>query len=781
MINGHAPRRELQPMGARPSLTSGVALSALVGLVSALSAAPAYAQGAVDVLSEEIIVTATKRAETLAQDAPLAVTAYGEEQLEALNFQSLQSLTYAMPNVQLEDIGTSPGVANFSIRGVGINSSIPSVDPTVGVFVDGMYLGINAGVLVDNFDLEAIEVLRGPQGVLFGRNVTGGAILIRTRAPTDELEVRARAAVETGPAYYFDGSISGPLAPGLLSGKLAFYRSDDEGWFENDFDGSQFGASEQTVSRGALRLTPADNLEFLLRVEHGETGGDGPAAQNHANYARDSFDFSVNNRGYTNSDWDQAILETNWDVAFGDGTITNVLGWRGYESTTSADIDSTGTSVSGGTAFHSRSVTEQSQISNELRYAGSFGSVDVTTGLYYFSQDLLYVEERFLFSGVFIAGAPFFITRVGGGKGEFSTFGAFMNNDWHLTDTLTLNFGLRYTHEEKDAGVSRIRRAADNLDPSLEPADPVGDGVLGGGIDARSLNYSDSPFNLSWDDTSPRIGLQWEPTPDTNIYAFWAKGFRSGGVNFRVTTLGTTTSAQPPVSFDSEEQTSYEIGIKQDFAGGRARINFAVFNNQIEGMQRETNFPGSSGVQQVIVNAGDATIRGAELEARFSLTDKLLIALQAGYTDGEYDSVTADLNGDLLVNAADAALEIPRLAPWSYGLNIIHDLNVGSWGVLSSRVGFSHRDANFYTDSNVGVLNEVDFVDANFSFRPNEGNWTFAVYGNNLTDEASFGGDTQLPDNAAFGGDGAAGPKPPPTFSPLNKGRVIGAELRLEF
>src|SRR5690606_2739866 len=130
------------------------------------------------------------------QELPLAMNAYGADELRALNMEDLPSLSYAMPNVQFEDIGTARGIANFSIRGVGVNSSIASVDPAVGVFVDGMYLGLNAGTITDGFGLEAVEVLRGPQGTLYGRNVTGGAVLVRTRAPTDAFEAQARVAYE---------------------------------------------------------------------------------------------------------------------------------------------------------------------------------------------------------------------------------------------------------------------------------------------------------------------------------------------------------------------------------------------------------------------------------------------------------------------------------------------------------------------------------------------------------------------------------------------------------
>ena len=147
--------------------------------------------------SNTIVVTATKTQNPEnVQDVPLAVTAFNTQSLDALKVRDLQDLSYSAPNVSLDQIGTSRGQANFSIRGLGINSSIPSIDPTVGVFVDGVYLGVNAGVVFDLFDLESVEILRGPQGVLFGRNVTGGAIVINTSKPTEVLSGKIQARIE---------------------------------------------------------------------------------------------------------------------------------------------------------------------------------------------------------------------------------------------------------------------------------------------------------------------------------------------------------------------------------------------------------------------------------------------------------------------------------------------------------------------------------------------------------------------------------------------------------
>ena len=752
-----------------PGHRNGLGFKLALGLGTAMcmaSASQAWAQ-ATDALDDEIIVTATKRGDAIAQDVPIAITAFSDTQLQALNFQDLQSLTYTMPNVQMEDVGTAPGVANFGIRGLGINSSIPSVDPTVGVFIDGVYQGINGGVVVDNFDLAGIEVLRGPQGTLYGRNVTGGAVLIRTKGPTDELEVTARAGVETGTRNYQDAAISGPLF-GLgdtLTGRVAVYHSDDDGWWHNDFNGQEQGAAEMTIIRGSVRWRPSDDLSILIKGETSDSDGDGPAGQNHALFERDSFNFSIDNPGFAKGEVRSWMGELNWDVPFGDGTITAIAGWRENTGLTGSDIDATS-----GHGFHARAVNLQEQVSGELRYAGTFGPVDVTTGLYYFDQSLLYIEERSLAGGA--------VLRRGGGDGDFDSMAAFVNTDWHLNDVFTLNLGVRYSEENKEARISRIRSATDPLDgANVVP----GEGVIGGSIATRTLNYSDAPFDLSWNDVSPRVGIQFEPSDDTNLYAFWAKGFRSGGVNFRVTTFGNAVQTGAPTAFDAEEQSSFEVGLKQDLFGGVLRANLAYFHNTIEGMQRETNIADPvAGVQQVIVNAGDAILQGFDAEFRLRPADFLTVTAQIGYVDGSYDSVTADLSGNGVVNAADAALKIPRVAPWTYGFSVIHDMNLFDWATLSSRVSFNHRDENFYTDNNLGRLNAVDQVDANFTITPNEGPWQLAVYGTNLSNEATFGGDTQLPDAALFGGDGA-GPRPPPTFSPLNKGRVIGAELRFRF
>ena len=293
-----------------------------------------------------------------------------------------------MPNVELDANNSAPGFANFAIRGQGIGGTIPTLESAVGVFVDGVYLGTNSGVVFDNFDLAGIEILRGPQGVLFGKNVTGGAVLIRTTKPTNTLTANAQVQLESGPQVTANATVSGPIVPDRLAAKLAVYYSRDEGYYTNRADNSSFGKQRTTIIRPALTWTPTDTVDLTIRYEHGRITGDGGPSHNLLD-GRNTFVVNIDNRGFTDSKWDQVIGELNWDVGFGDGTITNIAAYRDFSGDTDLDFDATPFNL-----FNSRQKTLIDQFSNELRYAGTFGPVKLTTGLYYFQSNLFYLEHR---------------------------------------------------------------------------------------------------------------------------------------------------------------------------------------------------------------------------------------------------------------------------------------------------------------------------------------------------------------------------------------------------
>ncbi len=733
-------------------------------------------------LTETVVVTARKRGdEEAVQSVPIAVTALGEAQLDALKVDDLEDLTYTIPNVSLADIGTANGTANFTIRGVGVNSSIPSIDPAVGVFVDGVYYGINSGVVLDIFDLESIEVLRGPQGVLFGRNVTGGAVVINTKKPTDVFEAAGKALVEsglrgTGITYNLQGYVSGPIIEDKLLVKFAGYYRNDEGWFENQLTGDNIGAAESYIVRPSLTWFPWDDAEVNIRYEHGDVQGDGPVAQSHTNgfgtpgtpvnFDRESFDASIDEVGFQDTTWDQVIADIEFAVPFGQGgTVTNIFGWRKLSQDTLGDIDAQPLFI-----FHAPANLRQEQYSNELRYFGRFfDRMDLTTGVFYFTQTLDYAEQRDLLGvalGSQAGGVPALV-QTGGGIQEHDTIGVFGNVDIDITDRLILSGGLRWSREEKEVQIANLV-----FNQVAPPA---------GGIPCNVVEGT-CPFDFvddeSWTSLSSRLGLKFIVNENTLTYATWARSFRSGGYNLRNTAVPTTPEEAEllgPGPFDQEEVSSFEIGAKNTFMGGRGTLNVAGFYTLIDDMQREVNLPSeASGVLQLIRNTADARLFGFEAEGQFAVLDNFLLRGSVGYTNGEYTEVRFDLNGDGLVNSADEELDIPRLAPLTYNVGFVYDYDLGDIGIATLRFNYAHRDESAFTDNNRGILNAADIIDAGLDLLTWDDRAVLSFYGKNLLNDVQHGNDTQLGDTLAgfpLGG----------TFAPLTRGRTVGVELRVTY
>lgn len=762
----------------------------LVIAISALLSANAMAEdeaprkrGAAAAMIEEIQVVSRKRsASEAAQDVPLAVNAYGPAQLDAMFVQKLDDMSYTAPNVQLEAVGTFPGVQNFSIRGQGINSSIPSVDPTVGTFVDGVYLGVTYGVVLDMFDLEAVEILRGPQGLLFGRNVTGGAVNVRTALPDGEFGVKAKFNVTDHDQTTLAAAINFPVTDNL-SGKVVVYRDDDDGYFDNDYDGEAFvhplfpasgtfyadendgsgniGELETTFLRTAWVWDASSDLTLIMRAETGETEGGGAAwtsvtAQRDGMPASvtassttpdgiwDEFSTQIDDRGETDISWSNATFELDWQVA--NGTVTNILGWRDIESTSVADVDGTRLSL-----FTVAGNTEQDQLSNELRYAGLFmkDQLSLTTGVYYFQQDILYEEGRPLLGN--IPGS----TGVNlGGTMEHTTWGAFVSADYSLSDKLTLQAGLRYTEEDKEADI---------IDSTS-----VANGGVGACTDVMFAAGSCPVAHLEgdWSNWTPKLGFTQFLNDDAQLYAFWTKGFRSGGVNFR----NAKPDVIPPGPTDEEEQNSFELGIKSTLMDGGLRLNAALFYNTIKDMQREVNVSDADVVVlQGTINAGDAIIKGGEIDFVALLSDNFSINGSVGYLDGSWDKINPEYvegSPTLLNPAAFVGQDLPRLSPWTASLGFTYDLDLGDAGWMTFRGSYSFRDEAAYLDNNQEYFDQQHESTASIDYNTADSHWKVSLYGKNLNNEARWGNLTQ----ASLG-----------TLGPMQKGRLYGLEVQYTY
>lgn len=743
-------------------LAAGVACACLLG-------APAYAQsGADEALGgdadegttetgsttaastdqneapiEEILVVAQKkaRAERL-QAVPIAITALGTQQIDDMQLVTLADIGSRAPNVATAPNGTFGGVANFSIRGLGSGSSIASIEPAVGVFMDGIYLGTNFGVVLDTFDIESIEVLRGPQGTLQGRNVTGGAVMVRTQRPGDTLSVRGMASIETGPNYTLAASVGGPIVDGVLKAKLTGYYKKDEGWFRNQFDGQKVGELETWFVRPTLVFSPTENLELTAIYERGRNRGDGVVAQNSFDPSLTGFEVNYNEPGYLRTDWEAFTVEANLNVGFGDGTITNVFGVRSLLQDTQIDLD-----ASTATYFHGFSYLDQHQLSNELRYAGTFGSVDLTAGLFYFEQDFLTLERRYILNGA--------IDRVFGGAIDQTSFAVFAQGDVRLTDNLTLTLGGRYSTERKTAEIDKS---------------PAGLGASNCSYETKTCPFDFLPTfedSKRWSAFTPKVGLSWQATPNFLLYGSWSQGIRSGGYNTR-----STSTTVPPGPFDMERQNAFELGFKSDLADRRVRLNGAVFLSKMSDLQRDVAFtalPPEVGTVQVIRNAVDADIYGFEGELIVAPSRAVRFNASLGYTGSRYYNVRFDLNGDGAIDEADRKLKPPRLIPWTYDVGVTVTQPVGGDKTLRANVSYGYRSRTPITDQNNIYVRRRQMLTAFVEFDVNE-KLQFSIYGKNLLNQVWNNSQTIVT-------------LTPPLYSfyGLDKGRVLGASVRVNF
>jgi iron complex outermembrane receptor protein len=697
---------------------------------------PSGGQPAEDPAIENVVISAQKRG--VAEDAqrvPVALTVITDVDLEERHVHNLQDLTTASPNVTLTDLGTVRGFAGFTIRGLGVNTTIPSMEPAVGTFVDGIYLGMSSGAVLDVIDVENIEILRGPQGLLFGRNTTGGAVLINTRRPGDAFAVNGRFNYETGPQETVSASVEGPLGERFRA-KLTGHYSNDDGWFTNQFDGRSFGASRTYVVRPTAMWTPSAAFDSTLIYERGSVRGDGAVGQN-PSYLQ-GFDVSLNHPGYSRIDWESVTLESNWRA--GRGVFTNLAGYRTLDQGASLDVDAR--PISG---FFISNLLRQHQFSDELRFSGRiFDRVDLTAGLYYFTQSYLYLERR-------VAGLGVFDSTLGGDV-DVVNYAAFAQVSFEATPQLALIAGGRFNREEKDARIATFLPST-----ALSRCDFAAETCI---YNFPGPDFPDSPGRKTWDNFTPKLGFQWQAAENAFLYGHWARGVRSGGYNVR-----NASRTIPPGPYDPELQDAFELGLKTDWFDNRLRANATAFYNTIRGMQRDVFLidPIVASVQ-VTRNTADATIQGFELEFAGVATDEWVLFANAGYTDGSYDEIFFDLDGGG-IGDSDLGLAIPRLSPWSYAVGMTYTRDFPGGFTLRLRTDYGYRSSAASLDDNRAFLLPIEDLSASMSLTFPGRHWSLSLYGRNLLDNVTIGVHTLSPPSLGSG-----------SYRSLNEGRVIGVE-----
>ena len=693
---------------------------------------------------EEIIVTSQKRSEGLSvQDIPVALTAVDESLIDSVFAIDLVDIGRLAPNATLHPASTFTATPNFFIRGIGVSGTTRSLDPAVGIFVDGMYIGYPVGAILDVFDRESVEVLRGPQGTLFGRNVTGGAINVRSKRPTGEFAFDSDVVIGDFNRFDVSASVEGSIVEDRVAGKIAFMSRSRDGYWEDNNGGSidpdissdplpdsATGTKPDIdlfVVRPMLQFTPSDNLEITLI---GEILRDNSGTANSRNiinpdnprrpfgvlgYIPPSDPYEINHDLNEAADLktEHLIAELNWDL--GHGVVTSISSWRQLEFDSSTDFDGTPFTI-----FHfPLNSEEQDQISQELRYASSFSDrFELVAGAFYFDQSYFVGERRRILP-------PALPDQAIVADMDHMTWSVFAETNIFLNDAWTLTLGGRWSYEEKDVTFGPLGSCAvdfSSCDPSLQR-----DG--------------------DWDDFTPKVALKYQINDDSMVYGSWTEGFRSGTFDARARTVDSFLNSSPA----PESVSAFEFGYKTLSGDGRLRFNAAVFYNDYQDIQRLALEPvpievDPEGVAQRLINAAEATIQGVELEVSYMPVDNFVIDASLGYVDAGYDSFDGfDADGVLGFDpvtdpAAARALKferVPELTGYLAG-TWVRPLEGGS--ELSFRASYWWTD-EYYNDAlNAEIIKQDAYglIDANVTWTNADGNLRVSLFGRNLADEEFF-------------------------------------------
>ncbi len=720
---------------ARAILTAGSAL----GL--ALCADVAWAQVAADTGGlEEIIVTARKRQESM-QDVPASISALSAGDLARRFDSDVRDFAGSSPNIVIDDTQQGPGgVAAIYIRGVGVADIEKSVDPAVGVVFDDVYIGQSSGSLLKAIDIDRVEVLRGPQGTLFGRNATGGIINLARSRPTYDLTGKARVTYGRFDTLKVEGVASTGLSDKVAVKVSGAYEKSD-GYFYNRFYDQPGQRSEFYAIAGALLFEPTDNLRFQISYDHQSTKQDPPqlVAINRPTdlfctaYAQcspspgvptsgDPYVSVSNGRLEKNATFklDMAVAKATYDLS-SDMQLDYIFGWLKTNETIHQDFDSAPL-----TLYHTDRPARWRQTTNELRLTkGGTGPLSFVLGAYLW--DSRYTINLKNYIG-FVPGVPL-LTSAQDVTQTNKSWAIYGEADYKLFDKLTLTLGARYT---KDKKTSLVNDKPIFIYGSLVEANPVAviqPSLAGGQI------VMTSPVKANWSKFTPRVSLRYAFTDDTMAYALWSRGYRGGGFNGRPATIGAAT-----VPYDPETLDNYEVGFKTQFAGGRVRLNGAAFMMKYKDMQQDLDVPApgtSTGRENRTINASSAEFKGVELDLTAQLNRNLRLNGNVGYLDAKYKNFTGDIFST--GTPVDATfLKIRRAPKWTWSAGATYETDIGD-----NASAWITGDVHYIGPHEITFLNNPNLrnggqylVDASINARFNK--TTVSVFGKNLADEKGW-------------------------------------------
>jgi len=765
---GRGAASELRPhqswgikvMGAHLATTA--ALAAILSLGATQSNAQETSsddEASRSVFVDTITVTARKREENL-QTVPVAITAFTGDTLEKRGAVNIEQASRYAPNVTIgQGQGGSATNSEINIRGIGQNDFLITTDPGVGLYIDGVYYARATGTVLDFLDVERVEILRGPQGTLFGKNTIGGAINLIAKRPTDEFGGDIRFSAGRYSHYSVKGSVNLPLSDTLKSRHTIYYNTEN-GFVDRVLAGDRLGDEEVIAGRSIVEWTPAENFNALLAFDISRRRGTSaernlvvfdptsgltplwqglvgdPAGIAAPAIVNGADRFTSSGTGPNVDDHDIWGLSGTFEWDLGEVSIKSITAYRSLDAEFARDGDNSPVQY-----VETHNFVDQSQFSQELQLSGqAFDSaLSWLVGGYFFDESATDSNDVRLASGLFDAfeGLPAPVIFLGGPPGtscadfgivpgvvcaggmgnpvnvgfdldldifnEINTqsFALFTHDTLDLTDRLSVSAGLRWTYEEKEYFLDHRRV---NSGASIIPPTTVGE---------------------DWNAFLPKVSIDFQATDEIFTYVSASRGFKSGGFNGRPTTSAAVGS------FDPEFVWAYEIGAKTELFDRRAVLNLSAFYYDYEDIQLTIISADTTGNLVLIVeNAGTARTIGVEAEFQGRLSEYIRVDGSIGYLDAEYKN----LNPGATVTTANKLIRTPSITA-SLGASV--DFPITNRWLGSLRGDWSYRGAHFNDAPNTPALEQeaVSLFNARLSLTNEDDGWTFAVFGTNLSNE----------------------------------------------
>ena len=765
-------------VGLRRALC-GSALAAIAMSAQAQETAPAAPEAKE---LDRIIVTAQSREQEL-QDVPIALQVVGEDVLAQTAAAGIGDIDMFVPGLEVSD--SQPTQAGFKLRGLSTGDFGIGTDPTVGVYIDGVYAGRGGGTTLPFLDVERVEVLKGPQGTLFGRNTAAGAVSIVTRRPSAAVEGRARVRAGNHDRRQFDGMFNLPLGE-TMALRVNALHSETDGWLRDAGSGRPLNDGENQALRAALRWDLGERTQLLLSWDHEKLDQrsrpvigivDLPAAPGLPAFPADPDDYRdpfgmpattdvAGNDETRDFDGATLVLEHEFDW----GRLTATTAWRSFDSLNRAEEDGTRRRD---LYIDTANVEDNTTWYQEFKFSGSNERIDWVAGASWFREDAKQASVVDLYSDSvdtaagYVFGMPIFTLLQGAADlygvpvnlfghswtesyrntVDAKAYAAFGDVIWHVNDRLNLTFGLRYTRDEKTFTWFNDYHDAPGLQQALQVLDDAG--ILAGvGLSADyfaalDLAFQD-PVSMAnkgvlntarnrWSDWSPRFVIDYRFSDETMAFASLAKGYKAGGYN----------AFSPGAHFDNEEVWNLEVGVKRDLAEERVQFEASAFRYAYDNRQAIW-LDTSTEVPRYVTNVSDLTAWGLEFSARWQPTPAFSADLNASWIDSTYDDYVTPQGDDLSGQATGE----PYFS-FAAGASYLFDLSDA--GDLRLSLRHAYRGANRCnrgsgSQGNCGrymafsIGEERNRTDLHLQWRSPQDAWRVAAYANNLFDNRYVNG-----------------------------------------